>query len=516
MAIFLALLGLVRFPGSLSCIMKAGRRVQLLARSGISLVVLGHLTLVLGAIIHGSLLYHVAWPAHTITSEYTMANVIAVASGHLSIAAGVLAVLVSRNFSHRCLPWILVVISLANVLISGACCMGLALAISLTVVNGGCHLFTGCNSSALPADAHTVITNECPFDTTHIYDTALVLWLPSLLMAAVEAGLSAWCCTASLFVELGPLQPPTKWLSKYQLENERRIDYLRKRSTSNKWQDAELLVLVLRTARKTCLLDCLRSRIPGGWSTESLYHLSLRGVVVPEKSAIRGRSPPMLPFRLRERSWQGFFLLPKDARRSELLKQFLCGGSASVSRAFPLAASTRAWRVRSGYARSARARASRAGRLVASSPVPCARKGSAAVAPAPAATAAPSLPRWPAPLRSPLTSCLEGAVHGAHGKGQPESRGLGLPRSKTSQRARARALGFYSQGENLPAAPTASRGRSWWRIGRLLRTWRLGLRGGWTSRMLVLLRAGCRAALFLWIFSNISCRARTALSSSPF
>ncbi|XP_061441670.1 keratinocyte-associated protein 3-like, partial [Rhineura floridana] len=177
---------------------KAGHRAQWLAHSGISLVVLGHLTLVLGAIIHSSLLRHVAWPVHTITSEYAVANVVLVASGLLSVAAGVLPILVSRSFSHRCLSWILVVLALANVLISGACCMGLALAISPAVVNGGHHLFTGCNSSALPADARTVITNKCPFDTTRIYDTVLVLWLPSLLMAAVEASLSAWCCTASL------------------------------------------------------------------------------------------------------------------------------------------------------------------------------------------------------------------------------------------------------------------------------------------------------------------------------
>ncbi|XP_061467271.1 keratinocyte-associated protein 3-like, partial [Rhineura floridana] len=177
---------------------KAGRRSQQLARSGISLVVLGHLTLVVGAIIHGTLLHHVARPTHTITLEYAVANVIAVASGLLSVAAGILVILVSWSFSHRYLPWILVIITLANVLMSAACCVGLVLAISLTVVNGGRHLFTGCNSSALPADAHTVTTNECPFDTTCIYGTALVLWLPSLLMAAVEAGFSAWCCTASL------------------------------------------------------------------------------------------------------------------------------------------------------------------------------------------------------------------------------------------------------------------------------------------------------------------------------
>ncbi|XP_061447737.1 vomeronasal type-2 receptor 26-like [Rhineura floridana] len=60
---------------------EAGRRAQWLIRSGILLVVLGHLTLVLGAIIHGSLLLHITRPTHTITLEYAVANVIAVASG---------------------------------------------------------------------------------------------------------------------------------------------------------------------------------------------------------------------------------------------------------------------------------------------------------------------------------------------------------------------------------------------------------------------------------------------------
>ncbi|OWK55286.1 hypothetical protein RLOC_00013209, partial [Lonchura striata] len=32
--------------------------------------------------------------------------------------------------------------------------------------------------------------------------------------------------------------------------------------------------------------------------------------------------------------------------------------------------------------------------------------------------------------------------------------------------------------------------------------------------MVVVTRAGCRAALFLWIFISISCRARTALPAS--
>ncbi|XP_053240019.1 keratinocyte-associated protein 3 [Podarcis raffonei] len=153
----------------------AGPRARRLVRSGISLVVLGHLNLVLGAIVHGSVLRHVARPARTITSEYAVANVIAVVSGLLSIAAGVVAILVSRSRSPPWLRWVLLAAALVNALVSGACC----------------------NRSALATDARTVRTDECPFDTTRIFDTALALWLPSLVMAAVEAGLSAWCCVAS-------------------------------------------------------------------------------------------------------------------------------------------------------------------------------------------------------------------------------------------------------------------------------------------------------------------------------
>ncbi|XP_033001436.1 keratinocyte-associated protein 3 isoform X2 [Lacerta agilis] len=157
--------------------MDAGPRARRLVRSGISLVVLGHLNLVLGAIVHGSVLRHVSRPARTITSEYAVANVIAVVSGLLR--------------------WVLLGAALVNALVSGACCAGLLLAVSLTVANRGRFLVAGCNHSALATDARTVRTDECPFDTTRIFDTALALWLPSLVMAAVEAGLSAWCCVAS-------------------------------------------------------------------------------------------------------------------------------------------------------------------------------------------------------------------------------------------------------------------------------------------------------------------------------
>ncbi|XP_060107332.1 keratinocyte-associated protein 3 [Heteronotia binoei] len=190
--------------GAGRCGLDARHGLQRLMSTGISLVVIGHLNLVLGAIVHGSVLRHVARPNHTITSEYAVANVIGVVSAFLSITTGIVAILVSRNLSHRSLSWVLFVVALANVLISGACCVGLAVAVSLTAANSGRHLLAGCNSSALPAETH-ITSNECPFDTTRIYDTALLLWLTSLVMAAMEAGLSAWCCVASLSLRgIGP------------------------------------------------------------------------------------------------------------------------------------------------------------------------------------------------------------------------------------------------------------------------------------------------------------------------
>ncbi|NXV79502.1 KCP3 protein, partial [Atlantisia rogersi] len=123
-----------------------------------------------------------------------------------SIAVGIVAILVSHNLSRAALHWTLLSTSLLNCLLSTACTAGLALAIALTMHSRGTRLVTGCNSSALPADARAAIaTNDCPFNTTRIYDTALALWFPSVLLAAAEAVLSGRCClVAMIFRGIGP------------------------------------------------------------------------------------------------------------------------------------------------------------------------------------------------------------------------------------------------------------------------------------------------------------------------
>lgn len=78
-----------------------GRRA--LARCGLWLVLLGHAGLVLGAIVHGAVLRHVARPtrARSTQHEYTTANVVAVTSGLLVSPR---AASCARPSLHK-LPW---------------------------------------------------------------------------------------------------------------------------------------------------------------------------------------------------------------------------------------------------------------------------------------------------------------------------------------------------------------------------------------------------------------------------
>ncbi|NXD87315.1 KCP3 protein, partial [Halcyon senegalensis] len=190
--------------------MAGGRRwpaePRRLMRVGLGLIVLGHGSLVLGAIVHGSVLRHVAGTARAVTPEYAAANVVSVGSGLLSIALGIVAILVSHNPSRAALHWTLLSVSLLNVLLSTACSVGLALAIALTIHGRGRHLVVGCNSSALPEDTRAaIVTNDCPFNTTRIYDTALALWIPAMVLVVAEAVLSGRCCLVALILRgIGP------------------------------------------------------------------------------------------------------------------------------------------------------------------------------------------------------------------------------------------------------------------------------------------------------------------------
>lgn len=63
----------------------------------------------------------------------------------------------------------LLVSSFLNALLSVACCVGLLLAISLTISADGSALMQGCNNTGVPINARSPVSANCPFDTTRIY-----------------------------------------------------------------------------------------------------------------------------------------------------------------------------------------------------------------------------------------------------------------------------------------------------------------------------------------------------------
>lgn len=67
----------------------AARGPRRLMRVGLALILVGHVNLLVGAVLHGTVLRHVANPRGAVTPEYTTANVISVGSGLLvSVARG--------------------------------------------------------------------------------------------------------------------------------------------------------------------------------------------------------------------------------------------------------------------------------------------------------------------------------------------------------------------------------------------------------------------------------------------
>lgn len=54
-----------------------------LMKKGLTLILVGHINFILGAIVHGNVLRHISKPNQHITTEYTAANIISVTSGLL-------------------------------------------------------------------------------------------------------------------------------------------------------------------------------------------------------------------------------------------------------------------------------------------------------------------------------------------------------------------------------------------------------------------------------------------------
>ncbi|XP_072103244.1 keratinocyte-associated protein 3-like isoform X4 [Mobula birostris] len=149
---------------------------KLLMKVGIVLIITGHLNFILGAIVHGTILRHVTLPGNGLSVEYSVTNVFVAISGILK--------------------FIVVASSMFNSLIAIACVLGLGVSVVLTIANGGRTLLAACRLSSIKDVIQ--VTNECPFDPTRIFDTTLAMWIPCLVLTALEAFLSIRCFLISL------------------------------------------------------------------------------------------------------------------------------------------------------------------------------------------------------------------------------------------------------------------------------------------------------------------------------
>ncbi|XP_061011038.1 keratinocyte-associated protein 3 isoform X2 [Dama dama] len=194
------------------CAFDAARGPRRLMRVGLALILVGHVNLLLGAVLHGTVLRHVANPRGAVTPEYTTANVI-------SVGSGLLVSFLPERFFGTCGPF------------------GVQESFSPT---------TGLLDPLVPLDQGSGHA-DCPFDPTKIYDTALALWIPSVFMSAAEAALSAYCCVAAL--TLRGVGPCRKDGLQEQLEELTEFEFPKR-----KWQEnVQLLDQTrdIRTAQKS-------------------------------------------------------------------------------------------------------------------------------------------------------------------------------------------------------------------------------------------------------------------------
>nr|XP_013998657.1 unnamed protein product [Salmo salar] len=162
-----------------------------LMKMGLSMVLVGHVNFLLGALVHGAVLRHINLNARTRTVAYSISNVVALTTGLVGVVVGILAIILSKNKKSRVLTWSLFVVSLLGSLLATASAIGLTVSVVRATVNGGQSLLAHCRFPN--AIGYASITNECPFDPTRVYSMTLILWVPLIVTCIVQLVFSAWC-----------------------------------------------------------------------------------------------------------------------------------------------------------------------------------------------------------------------------------------------------------------------------------------------------------------------------------
>ncbi|XP_044527369.1 transmembrane protein 54 isoform X3 [Gracilinanus agilis] len=137
---------------------------KLLMKTGLVLLVLGHISFIAGALLHGTALRYVTDPQDAVSLQYAVSNILAVTSSILR--------------------WTVFAASVTSALFSLVCSLGLLASIAITFANQGRSLLATCSfSNSEPLS----LTPDCPFDPTRIYSSTLCLWAISLTLCVAAS-----------------------------------------------------------------------------------------------------------------------------------------------------------------------------------------------------------------------------------------------------------------------------------------------------------------------------------------
>ncbi|XP_031644942.1 keratinocyte-associated protein 3 isoform X2 [Oncorhynchus kisutch] len=154
-----------------------------LMKMGLSMVLVGHVNFLLGALVHGAVLRHINLNTRAHTMAYSISNIMALTTGLVGVVVGMLAILLCKNKKSRVRTWSLFVVSMFGSLLATASAIGLTVSVVRVTVNGGRTLLTQCRFPK--AIGYASITNECPFDHTRVYINAVAPAEPPSLTSSV-------------------------------------------------------------------------------------------------------------------------------------------------------------------------------------------------------------------------------------------------------------------------------------------------------------------------------------------
>ncbi|XP_054658566.1 transmembrane protein 54 [Grus americana] len=172
-----------------------GSHQRVLMKTGLILLIIGHLNFITGAFVHGTVLRFMVTPRDAISLQYVVTNAASVISALLTISCGTAALMLSRYLAPAALKWAVFALSTSSSLGCLSCLLGLAVAIGLTLGSQGRVLLTPCTVANVTL---APVSRECPFDPTRVYSSTLSLWAISLLLNSMEIVFGIRCLLLTL------------------------------------------------------------------------------------------------------------------------------------------------------------------------------------------------------------------------------------------------------------------------------------------------------------------------------